>query len=363
MNDFTTSDVAQHALGITRAICAALKVTQDDLCLCGSRQTLQDCCGKSGAVFTATSFEKVKRFRDSQGGQVEGIPQGLFNAFISNSSNRLKCLFPSCNKPTVSCHLIPENVLRKAFGSFCLAPRLQDGVEGMSYLETGVKDAGALGVFCGTHDHLLFDPIDDFSSPFDTKKQQFLLALKAIAFSLRRVQISLGIDFQVELFRPFFYMEKNPIPQGAHVNWTISKHFEEQYLRFKIISGLFDASVSLHDRGDFDQLQYLKITLPCSEPRFFLGLVNPLLDLIGTRVNDAQTPVSMTIAGVPKDGFLSLYFASTPSSRGHYAALFEQLKSASPSAVQEFLDNALKTGQVMPLVPLPQGYSLISHQN
>lgn len=352
MTVFSTQDVRQHAERIMKAIIVAMKVKPYDLCICGSGKKLKQCCDRNaGAIlFTETAFEKVLSYSNSQGGTVEVIPQGLFQNFVSNSTGRFKCLFPKCNQKTINCHLIPENTLRGAFGSFCMEARPQDQAHGLSYVKTGVVEAGTLPVFCGRHDNDLFEKIDNANNNFSSKEQQFLLAFKAVSFSLRRVQINLGIDFQVELYRPFLYLNKHNPPQGTHVESRLSKHFEEQYLRLKIIHDLFEGCLRVYEKNSFDQLQYLSRDLVSSEQVFFSGLVNPLTDLQGVRINDSKTPVNMTITGVTTGGTLRLNFASMPKSKALYAQLFSQLRGASDVDVQAFVDETMRSAHVMPIV-------------
>ncbi|MBU0627520.1 SEC-C domain-containing protein [Patescibacteria group bacterium] len=74
-----------------------MNITMDSLCFCGSKEKYKDCCfqkSEDDLVFCEGSFEKVIKYRDSQGGKIEKVPLGIWGEMKEESLNRLKCLYP-----------------------------------------------------------------------------------------------------------------------------------------------------------------------------------------------------------------------------------------------------------------------------
>ena len=110
--------IAKHAKNISGMIAKTLGIEIYSLCFCGSGKKFKFCCyNKSGTeiVFSKKPIEDSVKYRDSQGGHMSSLPLGIFNTFKEYSISRLKCLYPDCDNVPVSCHLIPENILRTIF--------------------------------------------------------------------------------------------------------------------------------------------------------------------------------------------------------------------------------------------------------
>lgn len=346
--------IDNRAKDILRALGNAMKLKPDALCLCGSGRLLADCCSNKSdkeIVFTKRSFAAALRYRDSQGGRVTSIPQGVFRQFQEASLQRLPCLYPGCSREPVSCHLIPENVLRSCFGGHCLGAKLRDSSPQEVFFRMGVGQAGVLPVFCAEHDNDLFYSVDHLPGDlFKSPECLFLLSFKAIAFALRKVQILLGIDLQVELFKPFLIQDKIKGASLTHVEIDIS-YLQTQYTRFELTERLFARAITALQASKRDCFSYYTRSVPCNDSVFFAGLVNPSHDLEGQRVNTKWVPISI-VCNVLAVGNELLVLLSSPDdgSSQAYANLFQQLHWADNQTVAGVVNNIMTFAADKPLL-------------
>lgn len=330
---------------IVNALANAMKIKSDALCFCGAGKTYGKCCGQasgSNLVRMENEFESAVKYRDSQRGTINTIPLGIWNRFQEKSIARLPCLYPGCSLKPVSCHLIPENILRASFGSHCLDYKINDESEQSAFVKTGKKEAGAVPVFCNLHDNNLYRDIDTLQIDFSSPKQQFLLAFKAIAFSLRKTQISLGIDSQVEVYKPFLMLNsKNaPVP-GSNVTIDIN-HLHEQYIRFCTAHAVFQNTVKALKSEDWSFFSYLRHSIPYDEGIFYAGFINPPHDLENKRINRPDTPINMTCNIFTKNSTLHAIFACPGNeSKEAYEPILEQLKNTDNKTFVIVLNNIL----------------------
>lgn len=354
-NEVNIKDEAQK---IVRALASALKLSTDSLCFCGVGKTYGDCCQNASAdklVPAEKEFEAALKYKDSQGGRIVSVPVGLLNQFLQKGINKLPCLYPNCTAKPVSCHLIPQNVLRAAFGNHCLDYRMRDGTVQSEFIKTGVGVAGTVPVFCSKHDNDLFREIDTLGNVLSSK-QQFLLSLKAAAFSLRRTQIFLSLDSQVEIFRPILMIRSGTTQEGQHYTIKIN-HLSEQYQRFHIAHTAFQYFAQTLKKEDWDSFAYLHRNIPYSGNLFYAGFINPSHDLNGQRINTPHTPIHITLNVVARDGILCAFFACpNDGSKEAYAALFEQLKATDDQTFVAVI-NTILTDQPETLL-LPEDFSL-----
>lgn len=330
-----------------------MKIEPDSWCLCGSGKRFRGCCYESsgdGLVFLEAAFEKAIKYRDSQGGKIEGIPIGLFGQFAKSSLSRFRCLVPGCGEQTISCHSMPVNILREQFGNHCSEFRLQDAPASGQFTKTGIDKAGTLPVFCSKHDNSLFRNIDTLNIDWLDHKQLFLLTVKAIAFSLRRTQCLLGIDSQTELIRPVLISESN---QNANGNVQINiSHLHEQYIRFCILYDLFLESIAAHEKMNWGYFSYLSRHIDYNQNILFSGLVNPSHDLEGSRINKADTPISMVCNIFTKDDRLHVLFSCPDgASRSLYQNLLTQISESEEQTFVSILNNIMTFASEKPMMP------------
>lgn len=326
------------------AMARVLKVEPNHPCLCGTGLHFAACCGEGAnkqlGLFRS-AFRAVLRYRDSQGGTVATIPGGLFNSFLVASSKRLPCLFPDCEERPVRCHLMPEAALRTALGDHCLEFKPSDGLRRSDFVRTGVGQAGAERVFCEGHDNDLFREIDRADFDVSSVRQHFLLALKALAFSHRKVQVLLGVDCQVEVMKPFLTLI-NPRNAGlSNLEGDIS-YFHEQYLRFVVGNGALAGAFDALDAERWDHFSQSYRTLQASTRLFFAAPMNPSHDLEGARIDSDAGPVFVSCSIWPLHGSLRVAFgAPAGASQSAYAGLLNQLARVDDETFRVALNNLL----------------------
>jgi hypothetical protein len=339
----TEVNIKDEAQKIVRGLASALKMSADSLCFCGVGKPYGNCCQNATVdklVPAEKEFEAALKYRDSQGGQIVSVPVGLLNQFLQKGINKLPCLYPNCTAKPVSCHLIPQNVLRTSFGSHCLDYKMRDGTVQSDFIKVGVSIAGTHPAFCSTHDNELFREIDTLGD-IASQKQQFLLALKAAAFSLRRTQIFLSLDSQVEIFRPVLLIRSGTTKEGQHYTLNIN-HLSEQYQRFRIAHTAFQHFVEILENEDWDSFLYLQRNIPYSGNLFYAGFNNPSHDLRKQRINTPHTPIHITLSVLARDGILRVFFASPNNgSKEAYTALFEQMETADDQTLVAVINTIL----------------------
>lgn len=355
ISEMTAFEIDTEAPRIVQALAKTMSVGPGALCICGTGRPYGQCCSaKPGRqlAFSKTAFDAVLRYRDSQGGTVEIIPQGLFKQFQQAAKQRLSCLYPRCPRVTSSCHLIPESVLRSSFGGHCLEYRLQDVSTRNAFVRTGVGEAGTSGVFCSEHDNDLFTDVDKPVVDFTSHKHLFLLAFKAIAFSLRKVQHLLGIDFQVEVFRPWLLSANPNLQRTTNFQIDIS-HFHERYRRFVITYDAFVNAVEALDGDRWDYFSHLHRSIDREVPMFFADFMNPSHDLNGQRIGSAETPINMTCSVWTQQKQSHVTFACPGGpSEVAYAGLLEQLRKTDDDTFAVVINNLLTAANNQPLLPL-----------
>lgn len=355
MNEVNIKDEAQK---IVRGLASALKLSPDSLCFCGIGKTYGSCCQNATAdklVPAEKEFEAALKYKDSQGGRIVSVPVGLLNQFLQKGINKLPCLYKSCTAKPVACHLVPENILKASFGSHCLDYKMRDGTVQSEFVKAGVGIAGTIPVFCSKHDNELFREIDTLGDT-TSSKQQFLLALKAVAFSLRKTQILLSLDSQVEIFKPVLIIRSGTTSAGQHYTININ-HLSEQYIRFRTAHVAFQHFVDTLEKKDWDSCMYLQRNIKSESVLFYSAFINPSHDLEKQRINTPHTPVHLTLNVLARDGVLHAFFACpNDGSKEAYAALFDQLKDTNDQTLAAVI-NTILTDHPEGLL-LPDGFTL-----
>jgi hypothetical protein len=321
----------------------ALKLDNDSLCFCGNGEAFNQCHGSERADkldSVQKGFDEVIAYAGAHDWKVSTVPIGIFKLLETSAAEKLPCLYPKCTNKTVNCHLIPENVLRENYGGHCKEYRLKDGSINSQFVRTGINRAGCLPVFCSDHDNNLFQTIDALPDEVLSEEQQFIFALKAIAFSLRKTQILLGIDSRVEIAKPFL-MSLNPnISAKAHT--IIVDHLSEQYVRFKTICSLWHQVIGMHFSKNLNAFAYIHRVITHSKPLFLAGIVNPSHDLKGQRINRTNSGIAITCTLYEKDGQLHVLLACVDeSSKQSFRKFFNQMKVATDEVFVTAMNNIL----------------------
>lgn len=354
-------DIKSYIKQVVPILAKKMNIKEDSFCFCGSGKKYSDCClQKSDDELSCYEniFDNAVKYRYSQGGTITGIPLGIFQQFEKKSSERLTCLYPDCHDKPISCHLIPKNILKACFGNHCKEFKLQDDILGEQLIKIGINDAGALSVFCPKHDNSLFSEIDTLKINFSCKKQLFLLAFKAISFSLRKTQCLLGIDSQVELFRPKLILE-NPnstIQKGTNVEIDISR-LHEQYLRFNTAYSVFIKAEEAFRRQNWDFFSYFHSSIDYPNSIFFAGFINLSHDLENVRINTPEIPINMTCNLFTTENKLhALFSCPDGASKISYAKFLEQLQNVDEKTFFIVINNILTASSYKPL--LPENFSI-----
>ena len=348
--------ISNRASDVLHMLARSMKITEESLCLCGSGKLYKYCCGSKSneeIAFLKKQFEDTVRYRDSQGGHISNIPQGIFLNLQRVLSSRLRCLYPKCDSKPVSCHLIAENILRTHFGGHCLESQLRDDLDHEAFSSTGIGIAGAMPVFCVEHDRIFF-PIDRLDENLlQSPQNRFLLSFKAIAFSLRKIQILLGLDFQVELHRPFLISErlKGSPPSLIPIELDISR-FQIQHMRFAWAMKNFQAAVDALQASNWEWFSYHERKVSGYDPIHFSSVVNPPHDLTGKRLNGDGTNIFMA-SNVLTAGDKQLLLLSAPNdgSSKAYGSLFQQLEKTDDETLVSIINNIMTFSSEKPLLP------------
>jgi hypothetical protein len=282
-----------HASQIIAGLAGALRVTSKSLCFCGVGNTFEDCCGSSAGdnrIFVERALAAADAYVTSKGGTIKSVPAGIWNGFAKASQRRLRCLFPGCTKTPVSCHLIPENVLRANFGDHCKEFKIEDGL-GMQFKRTGIGTAGCLDVFCAEHDHALFDPIDRLTNGPFSEEQSFLLALKVMAFSLRKIQLLLAVDSQLEILRPLRMIEKSAA--GGNHKIDVSR-LQRNYIGFTYAMAFYREAMSALSLKNWSHFKHFYRSMKCSTSLFFSTFRSFSHDLKGRPIDTTNSAIGIS---------------------------------------------------------------------
>lgn len=343
---------------IAEFVAKALKIERNSLCFCTSGRKFKHCCGRnigSDLTFLEDELKAGMAYKKAKG-EIKGIPAGIWKKLEQGALGRFNCLFPGCRDKTVSCHLIPENILRASYGSFCSEYRMDSDSGGWHFYQVGVGKANCLPVFCSYHDNELFKKIDPMVIDFSSQEQLFLLAFKALAFCIRKNQYLASIASQVEIFRPFWIQELYQLPNGSNVTIDLSK-FQTAYTRFLIQNGFWKRAVRAYKNKDWDFFSYFHRVVPSPAPIFYATFTNPLHDLEGKRINTPEQPIATTATMFTKDGYLHILLSPTGGqSKTAYEPFLRQLEAIDDETFKTVINNIF-THYVETLL-LPETFSL-----
>jgi SEC-C motif len=344
------NDEARGALtSVIAALAKTLKVQRNSLCFCGSARKFKQCCGSCNndkPIFLGNALDIANNYAISQGREVTGIPTGIWNRFETASLNRFLCLYPGCTNKPVNCHLIPENILRSSFGGHCKEFRLVG--KQPEFGKVGITNAGCLPVFCSHHDDSLFRRIDSLTMDHISKEQEFLIGLKAIAFSLRKIQYLIGIDSQIEIFRPFILKDVN---NNRHMVISID-HLHEQYIRFIAQYNLFEECISAHKAIQLDFFSSAYRDIPYNGLVFASTLTTIPYDLKGQKINKTGDAIAIACSIFTIDKFLRVVFSCPRGiSSTSYLPFLRQLAEVNDGEFITILNNVLTFGPDSALMP------------
>ncbi len=339
---------------VVAIIARQFKLTSDSLCFCGSGKKLKECCGVSAGgslTFLEEALDAAHAYRQSQKHDITAVPLGIWKRVEAASLERLPCLYPGCTEKTVSCHLTPENVLRKNYGTYCKEFRVADTPGSWQFVQLGVGRAGCLPVFCARHDNGLFKPIDLGPIDFSSAEHRFLLAMKAQAFSLRKTQYLLGIDSQVEIARPFLIEASNKLPPGSNVTIDLAR-LQEQYICFTSAYTFFEKSIAAYQAQQWAFYSHFYRRTPSTSPLFFAALTNPCHDFHGEKINTSSETIAMTCTAVTDNGHLHVLLSCPGEpSKTLYQSFFEQLDKVDDATFTTIVNNMLTESVELLLVP------------
>ncbi len=347
-------DKAYEADRVAEAIAKTMKVERNSLCFCGSGRKFKKCCGGKSPedlLFLRSELETAMAYTDSQGGTVKSFPVGIWKKIEEASLGRLKCVYPGCTEPPINSHLIPENILRRNYGDYCMDYRMGEGSMLWQYIRTGVNKAGRLPVFCSKHDNNLFKEVDTLEIDFSSEEQLFLLGLKAIGFSFRRNQYLLGINSQIEIVRPFLIMKHMTPKAGAQMPPIDISQLTEGYIRFKANKDFLEKTAKAYACQRWNFMSHFHRSLPYNGSIFFAGFVNPSHDLEGRRLNSSKIPTAMSCNIFTKDGTLHIILGCPGNdSKAAYNNFLEQLGATDDKTFITAMNNLITLSADKPLL-------------
>jgi hypothetical protein len=340
-------------ISVVGALAKTLKVQRNSLCFCGSGRKFKQCCGSFNndkPIFLDNALDIANNYAISQGRKITGIPSGIWNRFETASLNRFLCLYPGCTNKPVNCHLIPENLLRSSFGGHCKEYRVVGAQP--QFGKVGITNAGCLPVFCSGHDDSLFKEIDALTIERISKEQEFLIGLKAIAFSLRKVQYLIGIDSQVEILRPFILSDVNKDKlKGKRIVISIN-HLQKQYISFITEYNLFQECVSAHKAGQLDFFSSAFRDIPYDGLAFASTVTTIPCDLKGKETNTSADAIAITCSIFTIDNCLRVIFSCPRGiSATSYLQFLRQLAEIDDDEFITIVNNVLTFSPDSALMP------------
>lgn len=334
---------------LVKIIAKSIGIGFNDLCLCGSGKKYKKCCSIATLdqlLLLENIIKKTEAYQLSQG-KIQSIPRIIWNKFEEISSKRLKCLYIGCDRATINCHLVPENILRSNYGGHCKEYQ-QDAMGNWEFGKIGIGDAGAIHVFCKDHDNNLFQSIDTLDVDFSCKEKLFLFGLKVIAFCLRKIQYLLFINYQIKVFTPYLLSRGKII--GSHEINTID--LKNEYLLFQIVYNFFKKSIQAYQKENWGYFSYFHRSIPYQNPIFFGSFFNPSHDLNGLRMNSPQKPIALACNIFTKTNNLHVIL-SCPDKESQiaYEKLLKQLEKLDNNSLITVINNFLTLSTEKPLMP------------
>lgn len=264
-------------------------------CFCGSGKNHIKCCQKKiGAdlfKLSQNDLDKIVKYKDSlPNKQIELLPAGLFEPLLNSIINKLPCLIPKCSDAPINSHLYPANKLIKVFGAHCYEKSYEN-----KWIKKGCQNqAGTKRVFCANCDNNYFVSIDNLNFINFTEKELFLLTFKSLAFTLRKIQIMLGVDTQVELLRPFLMTQKiNPyVNKKTEYQINLNK-LQNQYIGYCITYKIYKSAYKAYLREDWSFFNYHSKSIKYTKGIFWSSYMNPLFDINGNKINTGGEVISM----------------------------------------------------------------------
>ncbi|HEY3853175.1 MAG TPA: hypothetical protein VGO67_02145 [Verrucomicrobiae bacterium] len=229
---------------------------------------------------------------------------------------------------------------------------MQDSHIAGNFTKRGVGEAGTRNVFCSRHDCDVFSAIDTLPAFNFNSKQDFLLAFKAIAFSLRQIQSSLGVDYQVEITRPIIHSKSVGRASNAPKNYTVDlSYLHSQYVRFCHGYELFKRSIVAYEAEQWDFFAHQRREIQFGTILFFAGHLNPSHDLNGVKLNSRNAAISMTCNIIAHSNRLyALLSCAEGSSKSAYQGFFTQINQVNEDEFVTVLNSLMTVACEKPLI-------------
>lgn len=213
--------------------------------------------------------------------------------------------------------------------------------QGLRFVKSGISDAGSLPVFCNQHDNDIFRKVDQLQIAPKTKEQYFLLALKGVAFSLRKCQCLLGIESQVEIVRPFIMQEELQAAPGSHFTIDLSL-LQEQYIRFVSNLSFYKKAIDAYQCRSWDHYVTLHRVVPTTTAIFCGLLVNPSHDLKLRKINNSKEAIMISCSiFTAQDSTHILLSCPNGASAGLYREFLQQLELVDEQTFLTVINNFL----------------------
>jgi len=311
-----------------------LEIGENSLCFCGRGKKYKRCCRDASIddlLYCKKAFQIDHKYRKSQGILRDYMPRTILKEFQKRILARFACLFPHCLNVTISCHFIPENILRKNFGGHCKKYEYDDKLDKWLFTDCGVaSDAECYPIFCKFHDNNIFKNIDQHEFDPSSQEELFIISFKALAFSLRKTQFELSIESQFELARPFYMQKLFNLPNNQVIEIDTSK-IRKRYLNYVISSDYYKEATLAYGRKNWNYFSSFYRKIAYTKQIFYGGFFGLSSDLEGKRINWAKIAVAMSCYIFTKDNYLHV----TPSTPGDQGKISYQPPSKQPEAIDE----------------------------
>ena len=195
------------------------KIGPNDPCPCGSGKKYKKCCrGKADDVSFSNPANFLRNYKE-----------------LRKNARFKECIYPdhtTCSEKIIGAHSLQNNKILSKIADdgkvYMPIPKIDfNGILPNIY---GRKEASVFTGFCGFHDKIIFQPIEDHNFE-GTEEQVFLYIYRAFALEYHKKQESLRMDQQMFSKKPsIINMPGRTINGLTGFGMAVNDYFEEKKL-------------------------------------------------------------------------------------------------------------------------------------